>query len=242
MKILIIRHGDPDYEHDTLTEKGKREAEALADRLEKLPICAAYVSPLGRAQDTAKPTLARKGMTAVTYDWLREFWPRIERGSEGEGYNAWDWLPAEWTVEERYFDRHHWSETKAMADGGVGESYRYVTENFDRLLKSHGYVREGTYYRVEHANNDTIVIFCHFGLECVLLSHLMNVSPMILWHGFCAAPTSVTVARTEERREGVAYFRMSNFGDTSHLYAAGEPEAESARFCECYTNMDERHD
>ena len=25
MRILIIRHGDPDYEHDSLTEKGWRE-------------------------------------------------------------------------------------------------------------------------------------------------------------------------------------------------------------------------
>ena len=25
MRILIVRHGDPDYEHDTLTEKGYRE-------------------------------------------------------------------------------------------------------------------------------------------------------------------------------------------------------------------------
>ncbi|MCD8378770.1 MAG: histidine phosphatase family protein [Lachnospiraceae bacterium] len=242
MKILIIRHGDPDYEHDTLTQKGKREALALADRMEKLPVKAVYVSPLGRAQDTARPTLERKNMTAVTCDWLREFWPRITRGSEGAGHIVWDWLPAEWTLEPGYFDRDCWDQTVVMKEADVGASYRYVTEHFDALLASHGYVREGAYYRARQANNDTIVFFCHFGLECVLLSHLLNVSPMILWHGCCAAPTSVTVLRSEERREGIAYFRMSNFGDTSHLYAAGEPEAESARFCECYTNEDERHD
>ena len=33
MRILIIRHGDPDYINDTLTEKGHREAELLAERL-----------------------------------------------------------------------------------------------------------------------------------------------------------------------------------------------------------------
>jgi hypothetical protein len=33
MKLLLIRHGEPDYEHDTLTEKGRREAEYLADML-----------------------------------------------------------------------------------------------------------------------------------------------------------------------------------------------------------------
>ena len=66
------------------------------------------------------------------------------------------------------------------------------------------------------------------------MSHLLNVSPMILWHGFCAAPTSVTTVVTEERREGTASFRMLAFGDTSHLYAKGEEPAFAARFCEMY--------
>ena len=38
MRILIIRHGDPDYENDTLTQKGWREADLLAKRLAKIGI------------------------------------------------------------------------------------------------------------------------------------------------------------------------------------------------------------
>ena len=30
MKIRFIRHGDPDYGNDTLTEKGRKEAQLLA--------------------------------------------------------------------------------------------------------------------------------------------------------------------------------------------------------------------
>ena len=52
MRILIIRHGDPDYERDTLTEKGKREALLLAERLKKEKIDYLYSSPYGRAKDT----------------------------------------------------------------------------------------------------------------------------------------------------------------------------------------------
>ena len=33
MRLIFIRHGDPDYVHDTLTEKSKREAELLAQRV-----------------------------------------------------------------------------------------------------------------------------------------------------------------------------------------------------------------
>lgn len=122
------------------------------------------------------------------------------------------------------------------------DNYDYVTGKFDKLLAEHGYVREGHYYRVEKPNEDTLVFFCHFGLECVLLAHLIGASPMVLWHGFCAAPSSVTTVNTEERREGIASFRISAFGDISHLYVHDEPPAFAARFCEMYSNTDERHD
>ena len=64
MRLLIVRHGDPDYEHDTLTEKGWREAELLAERLSKLPVKEFYVSPLGRAKDTASLTLQKMNREA----------------------------------------------------------------------------------------------------------------------------------------------------------------------------------
>ena len=65
---------------------------------------------------------------------------------------------------------------------------------------------------------------------------------MVLWHGLCAAPSSVAVLNTEERRQGIASFRMSEYGDISHLYANDEPPAFAARFCERYENEEERHD
>ena len=73
MRLLIIRHGDPDYSIDSLTEKGWREAELLADRISKLDVKAFYCSPLGRAKDTARPTLERMGREAEILEWLREF-------------------------------------------------------------------------------------------------------------------------------------------------------------------------
>ena len=72
MKILLIRHGDPDYEHDTLTEQGWVEAELLARRLQSAAIDDFYLSPLGRAQDTAGVTLKALGRTGETLSWLRE--------------------------------------------------------------------------------------------------------------------------------------------------------------------------
>lgn len=242
MKLIIIRHGDPDYSIDSLTETGWREAELLAERLSKLNVKEFYVSPLGRAKDTASLTLKKMGRTAVECQWMREFAPTIQKHWQNQPNCVWDWLPAEWTKESRYFDPEAWSTTEIMKSGHVGEEADWVFEELDQLLVKHGYQREGKYYRVEKANEDIVILFCHFGVECVMLSHLLNVSPMVLWHGLCAAPASVTTVVTEERRKGIASFRMSAFGDISHLYAADQEPSFAARFCETFDRADQRHD
>ena len=74
MRIIIVRHGDPNYELDTLTKTGWREAELAAEYLAKLQIKAFYVSPLGRAQDTAGCTLKKMKPKNEAYNI-----PRIEK-------------------------------------------------------------------------------------------------------------------------------------------------------------------
>lgn len=243
MKIVIVRHADPDYSIDSLTEKGWREAEYLSERLIKLNVKEFYVSPLGRAKDTASCTLRKINRTAIEKKWLREFAPQIWRPDNTERkLISWDWLPQDWMAEEDFFRYDRWFLHERMQEGKVKEEYDWVVNGLDEVLTENGYHREGHYYRAEKPNNDTIVFFCHFGVECVLLSHLLSVSPMTLWHGMCAAPSSVTTVITEERREGIASFRVNSFGDISHLYVKEETPAFAARFCECYANIDERHD
>ncbi len=242
MKILIIRHADPDYEADSLTSQGWKEAELLAGRICGMDIHSFYVSPLGRAKDTASLTLKKMNREAQECAWLREFAPLIHRPDKEQASITWDWLPQDWTKAAEFYDRDAWLNHASMQEGNVAKEYAWVAGSLDELLERHGYRREGNYYRVLHGNMDTIAFFCHFGLECVLLSHLLGVSPMVLWHGTCAAPSSVTTLVTEERRKGIASFRMGSFGDVSHLLMAGEKPSFSARFCECFENADERHD
>ena len=45
----------------------------------------------------------------------------------------------------------------------------------------------------------------------------------------------------EEREKGIATFRTLRAGDISHLRIGNEEPSFSARFCERYENMDERH-
>lgn len=73
MRLIFIRHAEPDYSVDSLTEKGRREAELLAKAAPSLRMDHCFVSPLGRAQETAAYCLKAVGMTAQTLDWLEEF-------------------------------------------------------------------------------------------------------------------------------------------------------------------------
>lgn len=257
MRLLLIRHGDPDYVTDSLTDTGKKEAKLLVPRMLKEKVRDFYVSPLGRARLTAAPTLAALDRDAQELGWLREFnalvdvneseylqkaFPNTRKKEDGsfEYRITWDQVPAVWKTEPENFTPDGWRHTELARCSNINEMYDYVTGSFDKLLESYGYVRDGCLYRTVQGNTDTIVFFCHFGVTCVLLSHLWNVSPVVLWHSLCCAPTSVTEVYTEEREKGYVQFRASTIGDVSHLYAAGEKPSFSARFCETFES-DQRH-
>ena len=104
MKLLLIRHGDPDYSIDSLTEKGWREAEMLSERIAPMDIKAYYVSPLGRARDTASLTLKKAGREAEILPWAREYNTRIPNGNGGTRV-PWDMLPEHWTTIPEYYDK-----------------------------------------------------------------------------------------------------------------------------------------
>ena len=242
MRILIFRHGDPDYANDSLTERGKKEALLLKKLIPGYHIDQAYVSPLGRAALTAELALEGLAVPRETCWWLREFAPRIRHPDWGDTI-AWDWMPDYWTRDKRFFSLEEWADHESMQEGGVGEEYGKVIGEFDRVIESHGYERDGMIYRAIRSNHDTIAFFCHFGVECVLLSRLINISPMLLWHGFCAAPSAVTSIYTEERQREKVSFRVDEFGAVPHLMMGGMEPSKRARFVECFgdTEPDYEH-
>ena len=78
MRILFIRHADPDYVADGITDKGRIEAKLLADRIDTFGIDEVYVSPLGRARDTFAFCANKLDIKPVTLDWLEEFPARFD--------------------------------------------------------------------------------------------------------------------------------------------------------------------
>lgn len=140
MKLLIVRHGDPDYSIDSLTPKGWHEAELLKNRLTKLDVAAFYCSPLGRAKDTSKATLNALGRTAEIFDWLREFDGYVIDPESGERTYPWDRTPAFLSENDDYYDKDKWISTPFYSSGDVPEKYKAVCDGIDELLARHGYV------------------------------------------------------------------------------------------------------
>lgn len=81
MRILFVRHGEPDYKNDCLTETGKLQAQAAARRLEHEGISEIYASPMGRARETAGYTADRLGLPITILDYTpEEIQPKTEDG------------------------------------------------------------------------------------------------------------------------------------------------------------------
>ena len=235
MKLIFIRHGDPDYVKDSLTDKGWREAEILSERVSKWNIKDIYCSPFGRAQDTASLSLKKMGREAVTLDWLKEFYYRVKDETTGEDRIEWDFMPQYFCPNDGLHDKDEWYRTPVMASGDIEKYYKEVISGLDSLLVEHGYTRrEDGVYQVTSHNDDNLVFFCHFGVTALLTSYLTGIAAPTLWQGFFMAPTSVTVLGSEERIEGEAAFRVQVFGDSNHLIQAGEPISASGYFTDTF--------
>jgi broad specificity phosphatase PhoE len=81
MKLILVRHGETASNRDglglgrqdvPLTEKGRLQAEALAEALAEEEIAAVYSSPLRRAFETAAAIASPHGLDVVTDEGLTE--------------------------------------------------------------------------------------------------------------------------------------------------------------------------
>lgn len=257
MHLIFIRHGDPDYANNTVTAKGKIEAEYLADRIAGWNIKYFYCSPYGRAQDTLKPAMEKLGRTYEVKPWLKEFDFRVKDPVTGNERGGWDWLPDYYFDNKIFFDKDNWYDADVYRSGDYKSHYKDVCNGLDEVLLKYGYSRKietkpvytctphitEPYSHEEHLiphqkdlDETNLVFTCHLGVMFTLISHLTGLSPVQLWQGFFVAPTSVTVLGAEERLPGKVFFRVQMLGDVSHLTKHKE-DASASGFFGNFTNF-----
>ncbi len=230
MKILIIRHADPYYPTDSLTEKGSREAKFLAEKLKNENITDIYVSPHGRAKLTAKTTADILGIEPVVLDWLREF-PEMLGFEYNTDYfkemkSPWNIPPKIWANDIDQYDINKWENSQLLDNSKVVAKYYEICGKFDELMAKFGYQKNGNYYDITTNNTEkTVALFCHSGLGTSLIAHALNMPLIAVWNTVFLPPSSVTTLYMEQhiKSEPIAHGILCGIGDTSHLYHNGEP-------------------
>lgn len=222
MKLLIIRHGEPDYARDCLTENGKAQAELLRKRLEGVRIDAAYHSPMGRAAETAQIALRGRDVPLKCCDWLHEYDVKVKEKSLEHPVEVWDVLPSNWTADPLCYDRERYAESEIFSGSDAAARADAAAHGLNEVLAAHGLVREGGIYRKKDSCDETLAFFCHFGMTCVMIAYLLGVSPMITLQGMSAEPTAIATLCTDDRFGDRVNFRLHGFGDIAHLPGHGD--------------------
>jgi probable phosphoglycerate mutase len=192
MKLLLVRHGHPNYELDCLTPLGHLQAEAAAKRLKDEKIDLFYSSTCGRAVETAEHVAAQYGAEVTQLEFMREvIWGYNDDPHDPAGH-PWN-LVDQMILEGKTLGNSDWREIPPFLGNRVAENADMIAEAFDAWMEQLGYTREGEYYRCGVGTEKTVALFSHGGSSNAVLAHLLNLPFPYVIQVFRANYTSVTV-------------------------------------------------
>lgn len=227
MLLYYIRHGDPIYDPDSLTELGHKQAEALSERLAKLGLDEIYCSTTNRAQQTAAPTAQKLGLPVRLLDWCNESYVWEEFTTVDECGKMWFYqdenmrkVMASQQVEQLGAE---WYNCDSFADTAAQKGVLRIRKETSAFLSSLGYDKspDGNYYTASNPNEKRIALFAHEGFGMAFLSVLLGISyPTFCLH-FALEHSSMTVIQFDGTDFVVpCVLQLSN---DSHLYKSGLP-------------------
>jgi len=200
-KMVFVRHGEAEGNYDrvfhgqtdsNLTEKGRKQAEKVAQRLKNEEIDVIYSSPLKRAFETAKHITEEKNIKdIITNNGLMEI-----NGGEWENI-MWEDLPKKWPREY-----YNWEYRPHLHCMPAGESMKEI---YDRIV--------GTVSKIADENKGRNVCIVTHGtvlraLMCYILRKPFEDLITISWYD----NTAITIVEFVD--DG---FKVILEGDNSHL-------------------------
>lgn len=218
MKLILVRHGDPNYKDNCLTPLGHVQAEAVAPRIMALEPSAIYSSTFGRAMETAEHTASKLGMEIIPLDFMKEISSGIE-GLDKEGKLKYSpWLSSQALAMEGEDLLHYdFSEHFAWKGTRFEESYARVTGGFDEWIRDLGYERDGLYYRCTRKNDDHPVIFAHGGSISCLLAHFTGIPVQFVCCFQHLSCTGITIVRFEGEEGQRVVPKLLTINEYSHI-------------------------
>ncbi len=182
MLLYYIRHGDPIYNPDSLTELGHAQAAALAKRLEGSSIDEIYSSPSNRARQTAEPTCRMLGIEPTILDWCNESYAwRDYTVPKEDGKRTWAFAHAptkeKFNLPEVRALGDRWYTSPLFANDSFEAGVKRINDETDKFMLSLGYRhdREGHRYICESPNDKRVALFAHQGFGLAFLSSLLDI-------------------------------------------------------------------
>ena len=183
MDIYLIRHADPDYANDSITELGVQQANKLGAYLNAVPLTHIYSSPMGRARKTMAPTLENRNIEPVILPWLHEL----------EG----NYIDDRWTWNVSLHELHTKPALEKIIEDFMDEQRQQLIDSWTEFMDEHGYKRNGSGYRAtgEVESGKCIAMFAHAGLILTLLSAIYEWPLVKTYTGVTYNPTGITHLR-----------------------------------------------
>lgn len=225
IEIVLVRHAEPDWEpggravdHPVLTDRGRRQADCLADALADEHFDAIYASPLPRAVETGEAALKRMDREAEVQHWLEELrLPPLEGKTSDE--------VARFFAEARSRDMADWWE--ALPGGEhFHHFYERVSGGLEGLLLGDHRLRiheDGGHRLWSLPDQDQrVLIFAHQGTNAVILSHLLGIDPVPwAWIRFQSCHAGLSRVHTSPAASGAVWV-LDYFNRVTHLAPLGE--------------------
>jgi probable phosphoglycerate mutase len=223
VQIVLVRHGEPDWEpggiavdEPELTRLGRDQAERAAQVLSAESFDALYVSPLRRARETAAPIAHALGLEPVEVSWLRELGLPPLAGKTAEEV-------------QRFFASTRARDLEKWWDGMPGgESFRHFHERVSAgveglLVGEHRMqLHDDSGHRIWRLPewDRKLLVVAHEGTNALIVSHLLGIQPTPWeWMRFSSRWAGITRLRTAPVASGAVWV-LDSFNDCGHLRPA----------------------
>ena len=226
MIFYYVRHGDPIYDPDSLTELGHKQANALSKRFALYGLDKIYASTSNRAMQTAEPTCQLLGKEKVLLDWANEgfVWQFTSVDKDDKGNKCWIFHS------EKYRDLLNSPEIRALGDEwhnhpeipqNLKDGLKFYNAQIDDFLLSLGFEHDrktATFKKVGESPN-RVALFAHEGFGKMFLSSLLDIPYSYLSTHLELGHSSVTTIFIPDEPCGRA--RVLQWSNDSHLYKEG---------------------
>lgn len=231
MLLYYVRHGDPIYNPDSLTDLGLAQAEALKHRFAAHGLDEIYSSTSNRAYQTAVPTakILKKKITQL--DWCKESRAYEDfRVTREDG--SYEWCFHHGESVEKFLDpevtalQYKWYDHPYFEGTRFKEGMLRIEREADEFLLSFGYRhdRERHVYIPEAPNDKRVALFAHEGFGMAFLSAVLDIPYPVLSTRFGISHSTVSVIQLNDNfGNGYCVPKLLQLSNDSHLFAERLP-------------------